>query len=252
MPHRAHLTTVRLSSALRDSLKRERYSIATLRADAMAGFTVAIVAMPLAMALAIASGVPPQYGLYSAIVGGLVAALTGGSQFSVTGPTAAFVVILAPITAHYGLAGLATAGLMAGAILVALGLAKLGRLVEYIPQPVTVGFTSGIAVVIAVLQFNDLFGLGLTDLPESFLAKSIALVSALPRLAWPVLVVSAGTLLTCVFWPQKRLRIPGYAPAIIAGTVASLVLAHYGHPVDTIGSRFTYEIGGILGHGVPR
>ena len=130
MPHRAHLTTVRVSSAVRDTLKAERYSLGALRSDALAGLTVAVVAMPLAMALAIAVGVPPQYGLYSAIVAGLVAALTGGSRFSVTGPTAAFVVVLAPITARYGLAGLATAGLMGGVILVALGAAKLGRLIE--------------------------------------------------------------------------------------------------------------------------
>lgn len=218
----------------------------------MAGLTVAVIAMPLAMALAIASGVPPQYGLYSAIAGGFVAALTGGSQFSVTGPTAAFVVILAPITARYGIAGLATAGLLAGVILVGLGVAKLGRLVEYIPQPVTVGFTAGIAVVIAVLQLNDLLGLGITELPESFVPKAIALASALPQAAWPVMLVSAVTLLTRRFWPQERLLLPGYAPAIIAGTLVSLVLARYGHPIATIGSRFTYDIGGAIGHGIPR
>jgi SulP family sulfate permease len=252
VPHRAHLTTVRLSSALRDSLKRERYTGRTFRADLMAGLTVAVIAMPLAMALAIASGVPPQYGLYSAIVGGFIAALTGGSQFSVTGPTAAFVVILAPITARYGIAGLATAGLMAGMILVGLGAAKLGRLVEYIPRPVTVGFTAGIAMVIAVLQLNDLLGLGITDLPESFVLKALALMTALPQAAWSVILVSAVTLLTIQFWPQERLLLPGYAPAIIAGTLVTLLLARYGHPIATIGSRFSYEIGGIAGHGIPR
>lgn len=252
MPHRAHLTTVRLASAVRDTLKQERYSVATLRADALAGLTVAIVAMPLAMALAIASGVPPQYGLYSAIVGGFVAALAGGSRFSVSGPTAAFVVVLAPITARYGMAGLATAGLMAGLILLALGVAKLGRLIEYVPEPVTLGFTSGIAVVIAVLQLNDLLGLGITEMPEAFLGKVGALLGALPNVSWPVVAVSATTLLVRVVWPQKRLVIPGYAPAIVAGTLVALVLAQLGHPVDTIGSRFTYEIGGVVGYGVPR
>jgi len=252
MPRRAQLTTVRVASALRDVLGRESYSIATLRSDVFSGLTVAIVAMPLAMALAIASGAPPQYGLYSAIVGGFVAALAGGSRYSVSGPTAAFVVILAPVTARYGMAGLATAGLMAGVILVALGVGKLGRLIEYVPEPVTIGFTSGIAVVIAVLQIDDLLGLGVSDMPEAFLAKVQTLVVALPHLYWPVVLVATVTLLVKVFWPQERLVLPGYAPAIIAGTLVSIALAQSGYPVDTIGSRFTFEISGVVGHGIPQ
>lgn len=211
-----------------------------------------MVALPLAMALAIASGVPPQYGIFSAIVGGLAAALTGGSRFSVSGPTAAFVVVLAPITARYGLAGLAVAGFMAGMILLALGAMKMGRLIEYVPEPVTVGFTAGIAVVIAVLQLNDLLGLGLTGMPEGFLARVASIGTALPHAAWPALLVSAVTLGVAIAWPRERLVVPGYAPAIVAGTVAALVLARYGHPVETIGSRFTYEVAGTLLQGVAR
>jgi len=252
VPHRAHLTEVRLSSALRDALQRPGYTKAAFRADILAGLTVAIVAMPLSMALAIASGVPPQYGLYAAIVGGLVASLTGGSRFSVTGPTAAFVVILAPISARFGLAGLATAGLMAGVILVVMGVARLGRLIEYVPEPVTVGFTSGIAVVIAVLQINDLLGLGITEMPEGFSAKVAALAANTLHVSWPVVIVSAVTLATAILWPRKRLIIPGYAPAILVGTLVALLLAAMGHPVDTIGSRFSYEVGGVVMHGVPR
>ncbi|MDA3936983.1 MAG: C4-dicarboxylic acid transporter DauA [Actinomycetota bacterium] len=252
MPHRVQLTTVRVSSALRDALGSESYSPAALRSDVLAGLTVAIVAMPLAMALAIASGVPPQYGLYSAIIGGFVAALTGGSRYSVSGPTAAFVVILAPVTAQYGMAGLATAGLMAGVILVAFGVSKLGRLIEYVPEPVTVGFTSGIAVVIAVLQLNDFFGLGVSEMPESFLAKLATLARALPQAYWAVVLVGTVTLLVKVFWPQDRLVLPGYAPAILVGTLLSIVLAQLGHPIDTIGSRFTFEIAGVTGHGIPQ
>lgn len=250
--HRAHLTSVRLASALRDTLRSERYSARDLRADALAGLTVAVVAMPLAMALAIASGVPPQYGLYSAIVGGLVTALAGGSRFSVSGPTAAFVVVLAPITAAHGLAGLVIAGLMAGIILVALGVTKLGRLIEYVPEPVTVGFTSGIAVVIATLQLNDLLGLGIAEMPEHYAGKVATIAAHLVATAWPAVLVSALTLVVVVFWPQRRLVIPGYAPAIILATIAAVLLARMGHPVATIGSRFTFDIGGIVGHGVPR
>ncbi|MBW6467687.1 MAG: C4-dicarboxylic acid transporter DauA [Coriobacteriia bacterium] len=252
MSHRAHLTTVKVSSALRDVFKKEPYTAGTLRADVLAGLTVAVVAMPLAMALAIASGVPPQYGLYSAVIGGIVAALAGGSRFSVSGPTAAFVVVLAPISARYGLAGLATAGLMAGVILLALGVTKLGRLIEYVPEPVTVGFTTGIAVVIAVLQLNDLFGLGIEGMPESFVAKLTALADSAVAIAWPALLVSALTLAVLLLWPRERFVIPGYAPAILVGTFLAAALAHFGYPVDTIGSRFTYEVAGAIGHGVPR
>ncbi len=252
MSNRVQLTPVRFSSALRDALTREPYTLSTLRADVLAGLTVAIVAIPLAMALAIASGVPPQYGLYSAIVGGFVAALVGGSRYSVSGPTAAFVVILAPITAKYGMAGLATAGLMAGVILFAFAVLRIGRLIEYVPEPVTVGFTSGIAVVIAVLQLNDFLGLGLTEMPEAFLGKIGVIAQAIPHSYWAVVLVGAVTLLVKILWPQERLLIPGYAPAIVVGTLLSLLLAQLGHPVDTIGSRFTFEVAGVTGHGIPQ
>jgi SulP family sulfate permease len=180
------------------------------------------------MALAIAAGVPPQYGLYSSIVAGIVAALAGGSRFSVSGPTAAFVVILAPITARYGMAGLASAGFMAGVILIALGAARLGRLVEYVPEPVTVGFTCGIALVIALLQLNDLLGLGLTDTPENTLGKIGVLVPALPSATLASVVVALCTLLVIFLWPRKRFVIAGYAPAIVVGTLVAIALATSG------------------------
>ncbi len=252
MPHRSHLTTVRVASALRDTLRAEPYSWLALRADALAGLTVAIVAIPLAMALAIAAGVPPQYGLYSAIIAGIVAALTGGSRFSVSGPTAAFVVILAPITARYGMAGLATAGLMAGVMLVVLGATKMGRLIEYVPEPVTVGFTTGIALVIAILQINDFFGLGLTEMPEHTLEKVGALASAVPQISWPTTIVGITSLAVILLWPQKRLIIPGYAPAVVIGALVAIALANSGHPVDTIASRFSAVIGGQTVPGIPR
>src|SRR6185436_13513150 len=137
---------LRLGSALRSRL-REGYGGADLRADLMAGMVVGVVALPLSMALAIASGVPPQHGLYTAIVAGAVIALLGGTRTNVSGPTAAFVVVLAPIAARFGLSGLLLATLMAGAILVAMGLFRLGGLIQFIPHPVTTGFTAGIAVV---------------------------------------------------------------------------------------------------------
>ena len=146
MPHRAHLFSLRTGHALRESCISERYTLPRLQKDLLAGVTVGIIAIPLAMALAIASGVPPQYGLYTAIIAGFLIALTGGSRLSISGPTAAFVVILYPIAQQYGLAGLLVASVLAGIILVAMALLRLGRLIEYIPEPVTLGFTADVRV----------------------------------------------------------------------------------------------------------
>lgn len=238
--------TLRPMSALRDQFSQGWYGWCGLRDDLLAGLSVAMIAIPLAMALAIASGVPPQYGLNSAIVGGILAASFGGSRFSISGPTAAFIVLLALISAHYGMAGLATAGLMAGLLLVLFALCRLGRLIEYVPESVSLGFTTGIAIVIALLQFNDLLGLGIKHLPEHFPQRLQALVSALPQLDSASLVVSGVTLIFALAWPQRRWIIPGYLPAILAGTLLSLWLGGHGHPIDTIGSRFTYQIDGVL------
>jgi SulP family sulfate permease len=238
-------------SALLDQFSQGWYGSSGLRADLLAGLSVAMIAIPLAMALAIASGVPPQYGLNSAIVGGILAALFGGSRFSISGPTAAFVVLLAPISARYGVAGLATAGLMAGLILVGFALCRLGRLIEYVPESVSLGFTTGIAIVIALLQLNDLLGLGISHVPEHFPARIQALVSSFHHINPASLAVSGLTLTIALLWPQKRWIVPGYLPAIVAGTLLSLWLVHQGHAIETIGSRFTYPIHGALGHGVP-
>src|ERR1700716_1587729 len=156
------------AAALRAVL-REGYSLADLRADVLAGLVVAIVALPLSMALAIAVGVPPQHGLYTAIIAGFAVPLLGGSRFQVTGPTAAFIVILSPILVRHGLAGLLVAGGMAGVLLLAMGLLRLGRLIQFIPHPVTTGFTAGIGTVIGVLQIKDLLGLTPARTPDHFL-----------------------------------------------------------------------------------
>src|SRR4051794_26059137 len=149
-----------LGAGLRAKFK-EGYSKDDLRADVLAGLVVGVVALPLSMALAIASGVAPQYGLYTAIVAGIVCALLGGTRCQVTGPTAAFVVILVPIVTKFGVGGLLMAGLLAGILLIGMGAARLGSLIQYIPHPVTTGFTAGIAVVIATIQLKDFFGLRL-------------------------------------------------------------------------------------------
>src|SRR5690606_11874398 len=161
--------------------------------DLLAGLTVGIIAIPLAMALAIASGVAPQYGLYTAIIAGFIIALTGGSRYSISGPTAAFVVILYPVASKYGLSGLFLATVLSGVLLLLMAAFRLGRLIEYIPEPVTLGFTAGIAVVIATLQINDFFGLKLTSLPEHYAEKVAALAQHLPQLSVASLAVALVT-----------------------------------------------------------
>src|SRR3954451_8826451 len=165
------------AAALRAVL-REGYSRADFRADALAGLVVGIVALPLAMALSIGVGAPPQHGLYTAIVAGFLVAALGGSRTQVTGPTAAFIVILAPIYAKHGMTGLLLSGALAGLMLILMGLLRLGRLIEFIPHPVTTGFTAGIATVIATLQLKELFGLSIPKMPEHFVERVGAMFSA--------------------------------------------------------------------------
>src|SRR5688572_3639193 len=198
---------VRPFAALRDAFG-EGYSKDDFRADLLAGAVVGIVALPLSMALAIASGVAPQHGLYTAIVAGALAALLGGSRVQVTGPTAAFVAVLVPVTHDFGLGGLLLATFMAGIILVILGASGLGRLVEFVPFPVTTGFTAGIAVVIATLQLPDFLGLTVPHVPEHYLPKLAAFVSALPTTRPVELAVGAVTLAVLVLWPRWSQRIP--------------------------------------------
>ncbi len=242
-----------LGKALRESLGRG-YSAADLRADALAGIVVGIVALPLSMALAIASGVAPQHGLYTAIIGGLLIAPLGGSRFQVAGPTAAFVVVLAPIESRFGLGGLLLAGAIAGIILLVMGLARMGRLIEFVPHPVTTGFTAGIAVVIATLQVKDLMGLTAPALPEHYLGKLGALARALPTWRADDLAVGATTLAILVLWPKVTRRVPAALVALAAAAVAAYALAHVipGFDAATINSRFSYEIAGVRHPGIPR
>jgi SulP family sulfate permease len=213
---------------------------------------VGIVALPLSMALAIAVGVPPQQGLYTAIVAGIVVALTGGSKHQVTGPTAAFIVILAPIVTKYGFSGLLTAGLMAGVLLVGMGAMRLGRLIEFIPHPVTTGFTAGIATVIATLQIKDVLGLPVAKMPDGYFEKIAALWSARSGLSLAELSVAAATLALLLLWPRVTKAVPAPLVAIGLVTVVATIAARVwpAFHVATIGSRFhtvvgTHEVAGI-------
>ncbi len=252
MSHRAHLFSLRIGHALRESVLQEPYSWPRFSKDLLAGVTVGVIAIPLAMALAIASGVPPQNGLYTAVIAGFVIALTGGSRYSISGPTAAFIVILHPVVIKFGLAGLLLASLMAGLILVGMALLRLGRYIEYIPEAVTLGFTGGIAIVIATLQIKDFLGLPLQEMPESYLGKINALVHAAPDFSWPSVSVAVLTLLILLLWPRLKTPVPPHLPAVIIGSVAAYFCQQHGWSVDTIGSRFQFVApDGSVGHGIP-
>lgn len=242
-----------LAFALRRAL-RKGYGIDDLRADVLAGVVVGIVALPLSMALAIAVGAPPQHGLYTAIFAGFSVSLLGGCKFQVTGPTAAFVVILAPIVTKHGLSGLLTAGFMAGGLLVAMGALRLGDLIKFIPYPVTTGFTTGIAAVIATLQIKDVFGLTVVRLPEHYVERIVALWEARGSASWQEAGVAASTMALLLGVPRVARRVP--APLVAIGAVSSLVaLLHHFVPafaVGTIGSRFQTIVGGVRVAGIPQ
>ena len=243
---------IRPFSALIDACFREKYTLQRLLKDAIAGVTVGIIAIPLAMALAIGSGVPPQYGLYTSAIAGIVIAVFGGSRFSVSGPTAAFVVILYPVSQQFGLSGLLLATLMSGFMLLFMGLARFGRLIEYIPLPVTLGFTSGIAITIGTMQFKDFFGLTMATVPEHYLSKVAALVMALPTLDIGDAAIGIVTLGILILWPKLGLRVPGHLPALLAGCAVMAIFMQAGHPVATIGSRFHFLLpDGSQGNGIP-
>jgi len=248
---RSHLFSLRIGHALREVLA-EGYGLNKLSKDLLAGITVGIIAIPLAMALAIASGVAPQYGLYTAIISGFVIALTGGSRYSISGPTAAFVVILYPVALKYGLSGLLLATVLSGVLLLLMAAMRLGRLIEYIPESVTLGFTAGIAVVIATLQVKDFFGLAIPHMPEHYVEKIAALALHLPHMSWPSLFVAGITLAVMLLWPKLRTIIPAHLPALFIGTLLALLLLSLGFELDTIGSRFSYNLAnGNSGNGIP-
>ena len=230
-PTFAELYTPKLATVL-----REGYRFPDLKADAMAGLTVAIVALPLSMAIAIGSGVTPDRGLYTSIVGGFVVSLLGGSRFQIGGPAGAFIVLVAATVQKFGLDGLFTAAFLAGLILLLIGFLRLGQFIKYIPVPVTVGFTSGIAVIIFASQVKELLGLRLSGPePGPFLPKLAALAQALPTASWGPITVAILTILVIV--TVRRFR--PHWPAFLIGVAVASVLAALLHlPVDTIGTRF--------------
>ncbi|MFT4118173.1 SulP family inorganic anion transporter [Bradyrhizobium sp.] len=215
---------------------REGYGVADLRADVFAGLTVAIVALPLSMAIAIASGVTPDRGLYTAVVGGFVVSLLGGSRFQIGGPAGAFIVLVAVTAERHGVDGVILATLMAGLLLVAAGFLRIGTYIKFIPYPVTVGFTAGIAVIIFASQLRDLAGITLSAKePSEFIPKLVALAGGLRTVNPSALAVAVGSIL--VIAGLRRWR-PSWPGILIAVVLAAVVTAALSLPVETIGTRF--------------
>ncbi|MGL4446037.1 MAG: SulP family inorganic anion transporter, partial [Alsobacter sp.] len=233
-PSFAELFTPKLVTVL-----REGYGWASLRADVIAGVTVAMVALPLSMAIAKASGMTPDRGLYTAIIGGFLISALGGSRFQIGGPAGAFIVLVASVIERHGIDGLLLATLMAGVFLLAIGFLRLGTYIKYIPHPVTVGFTSGIAVIIFASQITDLLGLTLPGRePAAFLPKLAAIRDALPTVTPAAVAVALASIALILILRRLRPHWPGFLVAIVAAAGMAAVLSWMGYPIATIGSKF--------------
>lgn len=219
-----------------------------LPADIVAGITVGLVALPLAMAFGIASGVTPQAGIYTAIVGGFIVSALGGSRVQIGGPTGAFVVIVAGIIAQHGLSGLLMVTMMAGVLLLILGVTGLGQAVKYIPRPVVLGFTNGIALLIASTQIKDFLGLTTASNPSEFFARMETIGQSLGTISWTATLLAVASLALILLVPRAFPRVPGSIVALFAGTAAVTLL---GLPVETIGSRFGGIPSGLPAFSIP-
>ena len=228
----------------------KKYNTAQFGQDALAGIIVGIVAIPLAIAFGISSGVGPTEGLVTAIIAGLLIAVLGGSKVQIGGPTGAFIVIIYGIIQQYGLSGLMIATVMAGILLLLMGFAHLGSVIKFVPYPVIVGFTAGIALTIFSTQMNDFFGLGLSDVPANFVDKWIFYAQHFD-VNWWALGVGLFSLLICIFMPKLTKRIPGSLAAIVFATLAVWLLKRYAPEAWGVGSLVTISDLYELPHGIP-
>ena len=238
------MTTLEFKPKLFSTLKN--YNRKQLTTDLLAGIIVGIVALPLAIAFGIASGVTPEKGIITAIVAGLIVSVFGGSKVQIGGPTGAFIIIIYGIIQQYGFEGLTIATLLAGIFLIMFGVLHLGTIIKYIPYPIVVGFTSGIALTIFTTQIKDLFGLTMASVPSDFIEKWIAYIGSFPTIDWWSAAVGIGSVAVIALWPKmaftKLLRkLPGSLIAIIVMTIAALLLKQYAGvtSVETIGDRFS-------------
>ncbi|MBQ6681513.1 MAG: sulfate permease [Prevotella sp.] len=225
--------------ALFSSLKN--YNRRQFTSDLMAGVIVGIVALPLAIAFGIASGVTPEKGIITAIVAGVLISLLGGSKVQIGGPTGAFIIIIYGIIQQYGMQGLTIATLMAGAFLILFGLLHLGTIIKYIPYPIVVGFTSGIAVTIFTTQMKDLFGLTIAEVPSDFVEKWICYVQNIATIDWWSTLIGLASVAVIALMPRITKKVPGSLIAIVLLTVVALLLKNYAGvtTIETIGDRFS-------------
>ncbi len=225
----------KMSPKIFNLIKEKKITKEQVMKDVMAGIIVAIIALPLSIALGISSGVSPEKGLITAIVAGFIISFLGGSRVQIGGPTGAFVVIVYTIVQMYGINGLIIATLMAGIMLVIMGVLKLGDLIKYVPHTITVGFTSGIAITLLSTQVKDFLGLNIENVPAEFIPKWQSYFSNMGTLNIAALLVGIGCILIMVFWPKVNKTIPG---SVIALIVSTLAVQLFNLPVETIGSRY--------------
>ena len=239
-------------SALKKSIS-SKPTFFDIQANVLAGLAVGVIALPLSMALAIASGVPPQHGLYTAIISGLFIAVCGGSKVNISGPTAAFVVVLLPIVHQFGIGGLLISGFMAGIFLILMGVGKLGKLIEIVPYPVIIGFTAGIGVVIGTLQIKDFLGLSIATFEGDYLEKLSLIIHSLPTINFQEFFIGGLTIVILLLWPRVHSKVPGHLIALLVGSITAWGFQYFyaDFSVATIGSRFHYDINGITGDGIP-
>jgi len=224
-----------------------------MKSNLFSGIVVGIISLPLSMALSIAIGTPPENGIYTAIIAGIVTAIFGSSKVNISGPTAAFVVILIPIVQEYGLKGLLICGILSGIVQILMGLFKLGNLIELIPYPITVGFTSGIAVVIATLQIKDFFGLNIEHFNGDYLERVHILFSSLDSFRIEEFIIGLLTILIIIFWQKQNYKIPASLISLITVTLITYFYNSYSemYQILTIKSNFSYELNGAIINGIP-
>ncbi|MBN2647626.1 MAG: C4-dicarboxylic acid transporter DauA [Thiotrichales bacterium] len=239
MSQRTHLTSLKIGYGLRDFVQKEGYNRHHLGKDIIAGLTVGILAIPVSMALATGIGISPIYGLYTAIVAGFVTALAGGSRYSIAGPTASFVILLIPVAESYGLFGVMLVSLLTGLLLMLMAYYRFGRWIEYIPETIILGFTTGIATIIILLQINYFFGLALQDLPSNFLERLAVMLQAMVlHIHWPSATIGLATLVFMVAWHRLNIRFPGHLPGLIVASLLTFYWNQEGAQVATIGQLF--------------
>ena len=224
-----------------------------MKSNLFSGIVVGIISLPLSMALSIAIGTPPENGIYTAIIAGILTAIFGSSKVNISGPTAAFVVILIPIVQQYGLKGLLVCGILSGIVQILMGLFKLGDLIELVPYPITVGFTSGIAIVIATLQIKDFFGLKIENFDGDYLERVYILFNSFHTFRIEEFIIGFLTILIIVYWKKQNYKTPASLVSLIIVTFLTYIYNSYGdaYEILTINSNFSYELNGLQINGIP-